>query len=256
VRRNFEMLSEAVRLMGVAAVAAPPPPASATPAEAAPPPAAPRRAKAAAAKAEEAEPLLLDTPSEEQASAAALADRIGLRNRIRLTPTATDQEFSAVFKAASGAPAPATAAADAEDGEDGGDAWTWKDLLASLDGEGEGERLEEALAAELARMGVDAGKLLPRGRIDEIAAVLQAGDADGGREVVRKLAPAATRRIARRLFTDDDVKRRTEIYVRRYKTLVADAAARDPEGFLLADLLSADAGRIFLLLDAAAGDLA
>src|SRR6185436_2995399 len=113
------------------------------------------------------------------ASAAALADRIGLRNRIRLTPTATDQEFSAVFQAASGAPPPAAVADAPEDGEGGDDAWTWKDLLASLDGEGgEGERLEEALASELSRMGVDAGKLLPRARVDEIAAVMQTGDLD------------------------------------------------------------------------------
>ncbi|HEX7944302.1 MAG TPA: polar localization protein TipN, partial [Phenylobacterium sp.] len=197
--------------------------------------------------------LLLETPPDERASAAALADRIGLRNRIRLTPTASDQEFSAVFEAASGGPPPP--APGGEEGEDG-EAWTWKDLLASLDGaDGEGERLEEVLAAELVRMGVDTAKLLPAARIEEIAAVMQAGDLDGGREVVRKLAPAATRRIARRLFTDDDVKRRTEVYVRRYKTLIGDAAARDPEGFLLADLIGADAGRVFLLLDAAAGDM-
>jgi hypothetical protein len=265
VRRNFEMLSEAVRLMGVAAVTAPvaaapiaSPVASlaASPAAEAAMPAPVRRTKPAAPASDERdadEPLLLETPPDEQASAAALADRIGLRNRIRLTPTATDQEFSAVFEAASGSPPPP--AAVGEDGEDG-EAWTWKDLLASLDGaEGEGERLEDVLAAELARMGVDTAKLLPPPRIEEIAAVMQAGDLDGGREVVRKLAPAATRRIARRLFTDDEVKRRTEVYVRRYKTLVGDAAARDPEGFLLADLIGADAGRVFLLLDAAAGDM-
>ncbi|MCW5759774.1 MAG: polar localization protein TipN, partial [Phenylobacterium sp.] len=132
----------------------------------------------------------------------------------------------------------------------------WKDLLASLDGaDGEGERLEETLAAELAHMGVDPGKLLPPPRIEEIAAAIQTGDVEGAREVVRKLAPAATRRIARRLFTDEDVKRKTEVYVRRYTTLVDDAIGRDPEGFVLADMLAADAGRLFLLLDAAGGDM-
>lgn len=104
-------------------------------------------------------------------------------------------------------------------------------------------------------MGVDPGKLLPSGRVEEIAAALQTGDQEGGREVVRKLAPAATRRIARRLFTDDDVKRRTGVYVRRYKTLVDDAVARDPSGTALAGLLEGEAGRVFLLLDAAAGDM-
>jgi len=252
VRRNFEMLSEAVKLMGVAAVASPAPAAAALPS----PPASARKAKAAPPVVEdldEPETLELSTPAEPPG--AALADRIGLRSRIRLTPTATDREFSAVFEAAGGAAAPPPAG-ESEEGEEGGETWTWKDLLASLDGaDGEGERLEDALAAELANMGVDAGRLLPSARIEEIAAAFQTGDRDGGREVVRKLAPAATRRIARRLFTDDDVKRRTEIYVRRYKTLIDDAIERDPAGLLLTSMLGGEGGRVFLLLDAAAGDM-
>jgi hypothetical protein len=250
VRRNFEMLSEAVKLMGVAAVT-PPSPTLAPP----PAPAPVRKAKLAPPPADddELETLELGTPVE--TSGAALAERIGLRNRIRLTPTATDREFSAVFEAAGGPP-PAASAGEGEDGEEAGETWTWKDLLASLDGaDGEGERLEDALAAELAHMGVDPAKLLPGSRIEEIAAALQTGDQEGGREVVRKLAPAATRRIARRLFTDDDVKRRTEVYLRRYKTLIDDAVERDPAGHMLAGLLGAEGGRVFLLLDAAAGDM-
>ena len=104
-------------------------------------------------------------------------------------------------------------------------------------------------------MGVDPEKLLPLARIEEIAAAVQTGDVEGAREVVRKLAPAATRRIARRLFTDEDIKRKTEVYVRRYKTLADDAVARDPEGFVLGNMLAAEAGRLFLLLDAAGGDM-
>ncbi|WP_296599586.1 polar localization protein TipN [Phenylobacterium sp.] len=254
VRRNFEMLSEAVKLMGVAAVASPAAPAPAAPAPAAPPA---RKAKAAPAplvEEEEPETLELATPVEPPG---ALADRIGLRSRIRLTPTATDREFSAVFEAAGGPPAPAAPPPPAgEEDEDGGETWTWKDLLASLDGaDGDGERLEDSLAAELGKMGVDPSRLLPTARIEEVAAALQTGDRDGAREVVRKLAPAATRRIARRLFTDDEVKRRTEIYVRRYKTLIDDAVERDPAGLMLSGMLSAEGGRVFLLLDAAAGDM-
>ncbi len=264
VRRNFEMLSEAVKLMGVAAVAGPTASAPVLPLQAAPPPrptpVPPPVADLADDDADEPEVLDLGPPIAPPPPAGAeLADRIGLRNRIRLTPTATDREFSAVFEAAGGPPpvaAPAPEAEDGESSEDGGDTWTWKDLLASLDGaDGEGERLEDTLAAELAHMGVEPAKLLPAGRIEEIAAALQTGDQEGGREVVRKLAPAATRRIARRLFTDDDVKRRTGVYVRRYKTLVDDAVARDPSGLALAGLLGAEGGRVFLLLDAAAGDM-
>ena len=257
VRRSFEKLSEAVKLMGAAASAPAAPRQS-------PPPARKRAVAEVEPLAEDVEPLELSTPAPQPAdtpapepTGAELADRIGLRSRIRLTPTATDKEFSAVFEAAGGPPAfPPSAGADEDDDGEGGDTWTWKDLLASLDGaDGEGERLEESLGAELAKMGVDTVKLLPAGRIEEIAAAVQTGDVDGGREVVRKLAPAATRRIARRLFTDEEVKRRTAIYVRRYRTLIDDAIARDPEGFTLASLLNAEAGRIFLLLDAAAGDM-
>lgn len=227
VKRNFEMLSEAVRLMGVAAV---------VPASAPPGPGEPAPARAAAQT---------DMGGSEPADAPAL------RSRIRLTPTATDREFSEVFRAAGGQPPP-----EAEEPDEAGEPWTWKDLLASLDGEeGEGERLQDQLAAEISAMGVDPEKLLPTPRIEEVAAALQTGDAEGAREVVRKLAPAASRRIARRLFTDDAVKRRAEIFVRRYKTLMADAAARDPQGFVLADLLGEPGGRIYLLLDAAAGDM-
>jgi hypothetical protein len=248
VRRNFEMLSEAVRLMGVAAITPTPAPAPLAAVSPEPTP-TPRKARAAA-PAEPPSPA-----ADETAPGGALADQIGLRNRIRLTPTATDREFSAVFEAAGGPPVAGAAADSDEDGE-GGETWTWKDLLASLDGaDGDGEKLEETLGGELARMGVDPARLLPPARIEEVAAAIQTGDAEGAREVVRKLAPAATRRIARRLFTDDEVKRRTEIYLRRYKTLIDDAVGRDPEGFSLQGLLDADGGRVFLLLDAAAGDM-
>jgi hypothetical protein len=175
----------------------------------------------------------------------ALAEK--LRPRLKLTPTATDEEFSAVFEAAGGPPV------DGEDPLEG--EWTWKDLLASIDGaDADGERLQDQLGAELAKMGVEPGKLLPKARIDEIAAAVQTGDLEGAREVVKRLAPAAVRRIGRRLSTDDGVKRQVQVYVRRYQTLVDDAVVRDPEGFLMANLLGDEAGRLYLLLDAAAGD--
>lgn len=207
-----------------------------------------------AAPDDDDEPLELSNPAvAPQASGAELAARLGLRNRIRLTPIASDQEFSAVFEAAGGKPtAPDSGVEAADDGE----AWTWKDLLASLDGaSGEGERLEETLAADLVAMGVDAAALLPQSRIEEVAATLQAGDLDGVREIVRALAPAATRRIARRMFTDDEVRRRTELFVRRYKTLAAEAVARDTSAGQLTDLLGSEGGRMYLLLDTAAGDM-
>ncbi len=262
VRRNFEMLSEAMRLMGTAALSPAAPLAAASFADPAsravePAPTPDRKGEAAPlATTPESRPapVLPDSPM----SGAALPGRIGLRSRLRFTPTATDQAFTAVFEAAGGLPlAAASTEADADDGgEDAADAWTWKDLLASLDSaDGDGQRLEDLLGAELSRMGIDAGSLLPKIRVNEIAAAVQTGDIEGAREVVRKVAPAATRRIARRLFTDEEIKRRTEVYVRRYRTLINDAIGRDAAGYLLADLLNAEPGRTFLLLEAAAGDM-
>ncbi len=247
VRRNFEMLTEAVRLMGTVAVAPPKPlEPQATDAPdpvADEPPAPPPKPRAKEAKRPPAEQEI--RPS--KATRTAPADR----PRLRLTPTATDEEFSSVFEAAAGR-SPAPPEAD----DEGGEAWTWKDLLASLDGaDADGERLEDLLGAELSHMGVDADSLLPKGRVEQIAATVHAGDIDGARQVVRRLAPAATRRIGRRLFTDDGVKRQVEIYVRRYQTLVDDTIVRDPKGQLLAELLNAPGGKLYLLLDASAGDL-
>lgn len=261
-RRNFEMLSEAVRLMGVSATL---PPAPLAPPQA--PPAPPRAARPRpVAKAEEPAPTVVPVADEddlgledlmEPAPVHAIAEPqvervadLGLRPRLKLTPTATDEEFSAVFEAAGGV------AADAPEPAHEGESWTWKDLLASIDGaDAEGERLQDILSDEIAQMGVEPAKLLPKARIDEIAAAVQTGDLEGAREVVKRLAPAATRRIARRLITDDGIKRQVQVYVRRYQTLVDDAMVRDPEGFLMATLLGDEPGRLYLLLDAAAGDL-
>ena len=282
VRRNFEMLSEAVRLMGTASVAGPLAPAprtsgrisaqtAAPPAPEPEPVAAPAPAKAKAAEPdldledimEPAQSAAPEPPASAEAAPAAepaeafgaeLADQIGLRARLRLTPTATDAEFSEVFEAAGGRPA--AKAGDEAEAPEGSEEWTWKDLLASIDGaEAKGERLQDQLAAELAGMGVEPAKLLPKARIDEIAAAVQTGDADGAAQVVRRLAPAAVRRIARQLASDPTVRRQALTYIRRYQTLIADAVVRDPEGFLMAGMLAEDAGRLYLLLDAAAGDL-
>jgi len=258
VRRNFEMLSEAVRLMGTAAAVAQPPaaapPAAFAPAYAPPTvhPLPPEPAKAAvhAPAAQEPAPAPVSDPG------SALAERLGLRPRLKLTPTATDEAFSAIFESAGPAkPGASAAAVEEADEDDPAETWTWKDLLASLGGaDGQQDADESLLAVELGKMGVEPEKLLPGPRIEQIAAAMQTGDLDGARQVVKKLAGASSRRIVRRLFTDDDLKTRAAGFVRRYQALVDDAAVRDPEGFLMAEILGSQAGRVFLLLDQALGD--
>lgn len=239
VRRNYEMLSEAagaVTASSASTVAARAAPTTAPPVRtrpAPPPVASPPQTLPMAEFDDEDEP-----PTD--------------RRRLRLTPTATDEEFRSVFEQAStrkqtAAPAPEP------DGEGG---WSWRNLLAGIESSTPGDAaLGEKLAAEIVAMGIDPHALLPRGRIDEIAAALQTRDGSGAREVVKRLAPAAIRRLVRRLFSDATLKSNTERFLKRYAGMIEEAAGQDREGFLLAALLSSDAGRAYLLLDAASGDL-
>jgi len=251
VRRNYEMLSEAVRLMGSVAAAGvaphaphaplfePPTPAVAQVAQT--PPAAP---PATLARAQSFDDDLDQPPAPSEQEPPA-----GLRPRLRLTPTATDEEFTSIFESGGG---------KSVDDAPSGDGWTWKDLLSSID-ETEGTdpaKIQDTLVAEIASMGIDPAVLLPTAKIEELAAAIQTRDFEGAREVVRTLAPAANRRVARRLFTDEKLKRQTLTFVGRYKTLLVEAAERDHQGFEVAGLLNSDAGRAYLVLDAAVGDIA
>lgn len=233
VRRNYEMLSEAVRLMGTVAsgasgLSAPTPLRERVAAHRAAP-----RPEPAPVQAPEARDLPNAPP------AAAPAADAALRPRLRLTPTATDTEFSSVFEAAGGR---TEEAAEATEG------WTWKELLSSID-EGEGG---DSLATEIVAMGIDPAALLPRARIEEVAALIRAGETEDARDMVRRLAPAATRRLTRRLFTDRDLQQATQRHLAKHQALVSEAASGDGAG--LAELLATDAGRAYLLFDAAAGD--
>jgi hypothetical protein len=90
--------------------------------------------------------------------------------------------------------------------------------------------------------------------VEEIAAVVQTGDPVGARQVVRTLAPAAVRRLSRRLMSDTPFRANAQTFVERYTAIIAEAMRRDSQGFQAAALLASDAGRAYLLLDAAAGD--
>jgi len=244
VRRNYDMLSEAVRLMG--AVASGPAAAPLTLRDRAPPRAPAAAPPPPAASAPDEDELELDQPvAPPPRPKGREAPEFGLRPRLRLTPTATDEEFTNVFEAAGG---PA-----AEPGEIG-EAWTWKELLSSIDDEGGGgSGLNEDLAAEIAGMGIDPAALLPKARLNEIAASIEAGEREAARDVVRRLAPAGVRRLTRRLFTDRMLKERAQGFLARYQGLVAQATGR--ERGALAELLATETGRAFLLFDAAANDL-
>jgi hypothetical protein len=236
VRRNYDALSEAASAMG-----------GPTPATRPPAPSIPRPRATPA-------PQPSAPPPPPEVDDDLLADEPGQRPRLRLTPTATDDEFRSVFDTAGGRAAPA--APEGPEGP-GGANWSWRSLLSGIENSSPGDAaLGEKLASEISAMGIDPHALLPRGRIDEIAAAIQTHDASGAREVVKKLAPAAIRRLVRRLFSDATLRANAERFLKRYAGMIEEAGGQDREGFLVAALLSSDAGRAYLLLDAATGDLA
>ena len=168
----------------------------------------------------------------------------GLRPRLRLTPTATDQEFTAVFNTAVARPTSEPAPVPDE-------GWTWKELLGGLESEPTATTDAEALIHEIEMMGIDPAALLPKARVEAIAAAVQTGDSAGAREVVRALAPAAIRRLARRLVTDPGFNGKVAAFVLQRTAAVTEIIARDRQGFEIIQDLTTGPGRAYLLLDAA-----
>lgn len=230
VRRNYDMLTEAVRLMGVVSGDTPtlrrrePSPAPA-------PAATPATVEAEVARSR-------PTRTEEPRA-------FGLRGRLKLEPMP-------------GSSAPAAAAEDRlgwSDLVDDGPGEAPLDLDTPLMPPETSEALEERVTAAIRRMGVDPNALLPRSRVEEAAQAVSAHDPDRARQIVRRVAPAAVRSVSRRVLTDPDLRTDAEAYVRAFSRDLSDrAGSNDGPGIL--GRLTSDGGRAFMLLDAAIGDLA
>lgn len=220
VRRNYDMLTEAVRLMGVVSGE----------------PTATRRR---------------DAPPAPESRPAQAEDRgFGLRGRLRLEPTDEPTRRSAP-------PPPSNAPA-----------LDWADLVndgsspppaepMDLDQPimpSDADAMSDRITAAIRRMGVDPNALLPRSRVEEAAEAFAGRDPDRARQIVRRVAPAAVRSVSRRVMSDPELKSDAERYVRAYAQKLAGAArSGDAPGVLSS--LATDAGRAFMLLDAAVGDL-
>jgi hypothetical protein len=219
VRRNYDMLTEAVRLMGVVSGE----------------PSASRRRE--------------PTPAPEARTAQADDRGFGLRGRLRLEPTEEATRRSA----------PPTSQAPALD---------WADLVNDGSSQppsepmdldqpimpSDADAMSDRITAAIRRMGVDPNALLPRSRVEEAAEAFAGRDPDRARQIVRRVAPAAVRSVSRRVMSDPELKSDAERYVRAYSQKLAGAArSGDAPGVLSS--LATDAGRAFMLLDAAVGDL-
>lgn len=258
VRRNFDMLSEAVKMMGSVAVAG----GAQTPAPSPAPAPAPAPLRSAALSP----PAPAPAPVDEDETP---------RRRLRLTPArpVSDETFSEIFEAAGGppealgglrpeapAPAPARPAAPtAGRTPPAAGGWTWRDLLSTVDANGQrtGPDSEsmDFLADEIRALGIDPTVLLPITRVDELSTMISDGQGDLARETVRRLAPAATRKLSRRLLEEPRMRRSVMDFLARYQTEIETATRRDRSGREVGALLSTEAGRLYLLAEAAAGDI-
>lgn len=225
VRRNYDMLTEAVRLMGVVSGEGP---------------TSRRREAAAAAAAPPAEPAAPKAARGEERGG------FGLRGRLKLEPPP-------------GATPPAQGGRlDWADLVDDGPGEAPLDLDTPVMPAAPAENAEvlgQRIVAAIRRMGVDPNALLPRSRVEEAAQAISERDPDRARQIVRRVAPAAVRSVSRRVLTDPDLRGDAEAYVRAFsRELAGHADAGDGPAVL--GRLTSDGGRAFMLLDAAVGDLA
>jgi hypothetical protein len=183
----------------------------------------------------------------------------GQRPRLRLTMTDQDRDLKTVFEPVR----PDRARRESSIVR------SWRDILRKMedtpdnaadnsadgfadDTSGPGDAaLPARLRREIEALGVDPAALLPNGRIEEISRSLGDGDLDAGRDAVRRLAPAAVRRLTRRIDGDPEMKAEARQFVGSFGGLVLEALAQDHAA--ASGLLGSDQGRIFLLLDASVG---
>ncbi|WP_255568074.1 tipN [Brevundimonas sp. PAMC22021] len=239
VRRNYDMLNEAVRLMSVVS-------GDASARRREPPPSEPERTPLRSPS--------LSTAEVEPAQAERRA--AGLRGRLRMG--GSDTAETPAPTPLPPLPAYVAPASAADDGLD------WQDLVS--DGEAETppapasaepieDRLAERMIAAVRRMGIDPNALLPRSRIEEAARAIGRSDPAAARHIVRRVAPAAVRSVSRRVLGDPELRSDAERYVRGFAGQLSDAA-RSSDVAEVQARLTTDEGRAFMLLDAAVGDVA
>ncbi|MFK4056328.1 tipN [Brevundimonas sp. NPDC046655] len=238
VRRNYEMLTEAVRVMGVVSGDTP----------------TSRRREPLLSAAAPETPRYKPRPVEPKPEPKPEAKErgFGLRGRLRLEPTGDESPAAP--------PAPTPAKDEALD---------WNDLAKDYDQEAyeapleldapvaapvDAAALADRITAAIRRMGVDPNALLPRARIEEAARALAAQDPDRARQIVRRVAPAAVRSVSRRILADAELRADADAYVRAFGLEMQDQARRGDAHDVQARLAT-DEGRAFMLLDAAIGDL-
>ena len=161
------------------------------------------------------------------------------------------------------------------------DGWSWRELLGGMESrdkpaaspvaaqpqtpmsenlaeppqDPEFDSLDELMIADVSAMGVDAASLLGRARIEDVIGAIMAEDNEGARLVVRRVAPAAIRRLGRRLLSDPHIRQQANDFATYYDQQINMALLGKDVVKGLNEVLGSDSGRAYLLLDAALSDL-
>ncbi|CAL4866773.1 hypothetical protein MMA231_01018 [Asticcacaulis sp. MM231] len=276
VKRNYDMLTEAVRLMGVIANDLPPPPVAVAPATTAPAPRAEAPAPQPAPQPVPARPaapplrLRLTPQTSPLNNGAETRPSPGPQQAPQPAPQPAPKPVAKPAPPPVSKPSPARANANTQDG------WSWRELLNGMEGrepapapatsatpatgaqpplDPEFDSLDDLMIAEVNAMGVDAASLLSRARIEETIGAIIAEDNEGARMVVRRVAPAAIRRLSRRLLSDAQLRQQANDFATFYDQQINMALMSKDVSKALNEVLSNDSGRAYLLLDAAISDL-
>lgn len=292
VRRNYDMLTEAVRLMGVVSGDQPLSAANLQPPAAPPPEYRDRDYGRSLTPPRQTAPQPAPQPIPQPAPRPAPqpAPQPAPAARLRLTPLGAETRPSA-------GPAPQQPQRQPNPGSRAGESngWSWRDLLNGMDGAGpdahpqqrvpvrdqvrdpleipfdaprqssgqvpqpphdpDFDNLDDAMVAEVSAMGVDAAALLSRSRIDEMIGSIIAENNEGARNLVRRVAPAAIRRLSRRLAADPVLRQQANEFASAYDQQINIALMSKDATRGLQEVLSNDHGRAYLLVDAAISDL-
>jgi len=254
VKRNYDMLSDAVRLMGVVAGDMP----GETPLDLGPN--ASDRADRAATR-ERDYGRSFGTRRETPTPPPPPPGTTG--SRLRLSPAGLSPSGEPPRPAPQPAPAPRPQSPQSVQ-----DGWSWRELLGGMESRERKEperpapppdpdfdRFDVDMSSEIAAMGIDAAAILGRSRLDEAAATLLGGNPDGARHVVRRVAPAAIRRLSRRLLSDAPLRQQAIAFVAAFQQQIDIALMSGDAHPAVHELLGSDAGRAWLLFDATLTDV-
>ncbi len=262
VKRNYDMLTEAVRLMGV--ISGEQPLSGGTQDRDYGRSVAPRQAAPAMPRPVPPTPQPAPQPAPQAVQPRTTAP-------LRLSPLGSETRPATVQQPRTPSPSGSRA------GESNG--WSWRDLLNGMDSAGnptqapqatpvqrsqpapqppvdaDFDNLDDLMVGEVSAMGVDAAALLSRTRIDEMITSIIAEDNEGARNMVRRVAPAAIRRLSRRLLSDPVLRQQANDFATAYDEQINIALMSKDVSRSLQEVLSNDRGRAYLLVDAAIADL-